>query len=304
VDCFPGAPRSSEPASNTMMENSSSSVAIVVPMYKPLLDPDEEISYRHLVHFLGGFDKYLVSPESLAVTLEGFGVKRFRDEFFHSTATYSALLISPEFYRAFSGYKYMLVYQLDSLVFSDKLLDWCAKDLDYVGAPWFSEDGADFVEESAVGNGGLSLRKIESFLRVLEARGAAAELDKYHDAICAALPWYSRLFCLPYKLGKRLSLSVAKRRDILIGTGREPPGKRLNDDCFWSFKAADYCPGFKIASGRDGLSFSFEKTQQRCFELNGGRLPFGCHAWSTYDRNFWEPFLLKYSIKKPRIART
>lgn len=276
-----------------MIENNSSSVAIVVPMYKQVLDTDERISYRHLIHFLGRFDKYLVSPESLGVALEGFGVKRFRDEFFHSTATYSALLISPEFYRAFAHYKYILVYQLDSLVFSDKLLDWCAKDLDYVGAPWFSEDGVDFVEESAVGNGGLSLRKIESFLKVLEAPGAAAELDKYRDAMCAALPWYSRPFCLPYKLRKRLSLSVAKRRDILSETGRVPPGKRLNEDCFWSFKASDYCPDFRIASVRDGLRFSFEMAPRRCFERNGGHLPFGCHAWNRYDREFWEPFLLK-----------
>jgi hypothetical protein len=275
-----------------MMVNSSSSVAIVVPMYKPLLDADEQISYRHLVHFLGGFDKYLVSPKSLGVTLEGFGVKHFPNEFFHSTATYSALLISPEFYRAFARYKYLLVYQLDSLVFSDKLLDWCAKDLDYVGAPWFSEDGADFVEESAVGNGGLSLRKIESCLRVLEAPGAAAELDKYRDGMVAALPWQGRLLSLPYKFRKRLSLSGAKRRDTLR-TGRVPPGERLNEDCFWSFKAADYYPGFKIASVKEGLRFSFEMAPRRCFELNGGHLPFGCHAWSKYDRKFWEPFLLK-----------
>jgi hypothetical protein len=284
---------SSDLASNTMIENNSSSVAIVVPMYKQVLDADEKISYRHLIHFLGKFDKYLVSPESLGVALEGFGVKRFRDEFFHSTATYSALLISPEFYQTFSDYKYILIYQLDSLVFSDKLLDWCARDLDYVGAPWFNEHGVDFVEKSAVGNGGLSLRKIESFLKVLEAPGAVAELDKYRDAMCAALPWYRQLFCLPYKLGKRLSLSVGGRRDILSETGPVPPGKRLNEDCFWSFKATDYYPGFKIASVRDGLSFSFEKAPRHCLELNGGRLPFGCHAWNKYDRQFWEPFLLK-----------
>jgi hypothetical protein len=29
-----------------------------------------------------------------------------------------------------------------------------------------------------------------------------------------------------------------------------------------------------------------------CFELNGRKLPFGCHAWQRYDRGFWEPYLL------------
>jgi hypothetical protein len=276
-----------------MIENSSSTVAIVVPMYKRALEADEEISYRHLMHFLGGFDKYLVSPESLGLSLDGFGVKSFRNEFFHSTATYSALLISAEFYRAFAAYKYILVYQLDSLVFSNRLLDWCAKDFDYVGAPWFREDGADFVAGSAVGNGGLSLRKTETFLKVLAAPGATTELEKYRDAMCAALPWYRWLFCLPYKLRKQFSLSVAKRRDILKEKGPIPAGNRLNEDCFWSFKAADYCPDFKIATVAEGLRFSFEMAPRLCYQRNGGQLPFGCHAWSKYDRKFWEPFLLK-----------
>ncbi len=185
-------------ASSAMVEDSSNIVAVVVPMYKKGLDADEQISYRHLSEYLAGFDKYIVGPESLQVELEGFSVRRFRDEFFHSTATYSALLISPEFYEAFTDYEYILLYQLDSLVFSDKLLEWCAKDFDYVGAPWFSRDGADFVDESAVGNGGFSLRKIESFLRVLQAPGASAELEKYSDALYSALPWYKQLFHLPY----------------------------------------------------------------------------------------------------------
>jgi hypothetical protein len=26
--------------------------------------------------------------------------------------------------------------------------------------------------------------------------------------------------------------------------------------------------------------------------MNGGNMPFGCHAWERYDRRFWEPHLL------------
>jgi hypothetical protein len=29
----------------------------------------------------------------------------------------------------------------------------------------------------------------------------------------------------------------------------------------------------------------------KCFELVGGRLPFGFHAWARYDRKFLEPCL-------------
>lgn len=289
----PQVKTSSQPTSTTMIEDSANIVAVVVPMYKKELDDEEQISYRHLTHYLGDFDKYLVSPESLDVGLEGFDIKRFRDQFFHSTATYSALLISPEFYQAFIDYEYILLYQLDSLVFSSRLLDWCARDFDYIGAPWFTEDGADFVDESAVGNGGLSLRKIGSFLKVLDAPGAVDEMDKYRDALRSALPWYERAFHLPNRVRKWLSLSGTKGQDILTETEPVPAGKRLNEDCFWSFRARDYYPDFKIAPVKEALNFSFEMAPRRCFELNGKRLPFGCHAWSKYDVEFWEPYLLK-----------
>ena len=35
---------------------------------------------------------------------------------------------------------------------------------------------------------------------------------------------------------------------------------------------------------------------------HGGRMPTGCHAWTKYDRSFWEPHLLttEYSILQPK----
>lgn len=276
-----------------MIHHNRNTVAIVVPLYRSELDADEQISHRHLVQFLGKFDKYLVSPESLEFSLEGFVVKHFRDEYFHSTATYSALLLSREFYQAFADYKYILIYQLDCLVFSDQLLEWCSKDIDYVGAPWFRADGIDFVSEAAVGNGGFSLRKVASFLRVIDSPGFARKIDEYRDALCAARPWYAQLLCIPRKLRRRVNLALRKRRDIVGHMEPVPPGERLNEDCFWSFKARDYRPNFRVASVAEALRFSFEKAPRRCFERNGGHLPFGCHAWNKYDRQFWEPYLLK-----------
>lgn len=268
-------------------------MAVVVPMYRRSLSSDEEISCRHLLHYLDTYDRYLVSPQGLDIALNGFDMKRFSDDFFHSTATYSALLLSPEFYQAFAKYEYILIYQPDCLVFSDQLQEWCSKDLDYVGAPWFNADGADFVSDAAVGNGGFSLRRVESFLRVIDSPGFAAELDKYTDAFWAAKPWPVQLVRMPYRLRRRLGLFLPTKRDMLSKTGQVPAGERLNEDCFWSFKAEKYWPDFKIASVADGLRFSFEMAPRRCLERTGGRLPFGCHAWAKYDREFWEPFLLR-----------
>ncbi|HYN85820.1 MAG TPA: DUF5672 family protein [Pyrinomonadaceae bacterium] len=274
--------------------------AVVVPVYRETLAADEELSRRHLEHYLGAYDKFLVAPERLSFTLPGYGVVKFADAFFHSPVTYSALLVSEEFYRAFHAYDYILVYQLDALVFSDRLREWCATGLDYVGAPWLpGEAGTGFVSEPAVGNGGFSLRRVRSFLEVLSAEGAAGERDKYWEAMYAAAPAAEKLRRLPRKILRRLGLSGARGRAIVggeagrAGVGADDPGGRLNEDCFWSFRARSYRPDFRIASPEVALRFAFEVNPARCYELAGRRLPFGCHAWRKYDPAFWEPYLLK-----------
>ena len=47
-----------------------------------------------------------------------------------------------------------------------------------------------------------------------------------------------------------------------------------------------------MASLEDGLRFAFEVSPRTCLDLNGGKMPFGCHAWARYDRSFWEPFIV------------
>jgi hypothetical protein len=48
-----------------------------------------------------------------------------------------------------------------------------------------------------------------------------------------------------------------------------------------------------VAPVEEALGFSFEREPRYCFERNGGRLPFGCHAWNRWDRPFWEPYLIR-----------
>lgn len=269
-------------------------VAVVVPFHKQVMDDDEEVSYRHLMHFLGRYDKFLVVPESLAVEFPGLAVRRFGDDYFKSAALNSALHLKEEFYQTFAAYEYLLIYQLDALVFSDQLLEWCARGFDYVGAPWFEEDGADFVRGAAVGNGGLSLRRVESFLKVTRAPGFPREMERYRDAFAELLPAPRRLLHVPRKAARRLRL-FARGEQTIMGDSRPPadPGERFNEDCFWSFRAARYDPDFRVAPVAEALQFAFEMEPARCFERNGRRLPFGCHAWNKYDRGFWEPYLLK-----------
>jgi hypothetical protein len=68
---------------------------------------------------------------------------------------------------------------------------------------------------------------------------------------------------------------------------------KSNEDQFFANRAIHYYPEFKISSVETALRFAFECVPRYCFALNNYTLPFGCHAWHKYDREFWEPYLLK-----------
>jgi len=238
-------------------------VAIVVPLSnRKELTPDEEISLRHLRHFLGAYDKYMLLPQSLDVQYDDFKLKRFDDSFFGSGRAYGRLMVSPHFYKAFRDYRFILIYHLDALVFSDQLKEWCARDFDCIAPPWIKYEGAPYGGlpiENKNGNGGFSLRKVSSFLNVLRAVRRPAFTKEYARRI----------------------LRRAK-----------PIEHRRNEDIFWALYAKNYCPEFRLAPLETALQFAFECNPRLCFEQNRQQMPFGCHAWSVYDRAFWDPHLL------------
>ncbi len=253
--------------------------------YRSELTPEEEISFRHLVHFLGRYDKYLIAPKSSKVDYPGFSIKRFNDRYFGSAAAYSKLMLSPKFYEIFREYKYILIYHLDSLVFSDRLLEWCETDLDYIGPPWLQSQDSSWVKVPRVGNGGFCLRKIESILKVTYSPRYAVEPAKYWKDFFASSPKHIQFLNLPRKYLKQLK--------IFNGARWQMSQWQNNEDFFWADEATKYYPEFKIASVETALRFAFEVAPRLCFELNNRELPFGCHAWHRYDREFWEPYLLK-----------
>ena len=224
----------------------SKTVAVIIPVYREKVNEDEEISLKHLKRFLERYDKYFVIPKSLNIRRPGFKTKKFSDEFFEDTFSYNRLMLSKRFYNTFRDYEYILIYQLDSMVFSDELIYWCKQGYDYIGAPWIKGNSLNNPAIYGIcGNGGFSLRKVDSFLKVIE---------------------YAKHDILKYK---------------------------KNEDMFWSIEAAKYWHGFKVAPREVGVWFSFELAPRFCFEMTNQTLPFGCHAWSKHDRDFWEPFLLK-----------
>lgn len=268
--------------------------AIVVPLYREGLTSEEEISLRHLEHYLGKYDRYLVTPKSLKTSRRGFGNKQFEDDFFKSTKTYSALMLSKKFYETFSDYSYVLIYQLDALVFSDQLLQWCDAGYDYVGAPWLKgAEDAPVVDVPTVGNGGFSLRKVESFLRVLNSANYYVEPGVYWQNLCAGRSKPFQYLNLPRKYLKRVNMFNGVRWETARWTEEGWSKYGPNEDLFWSYEATKYYPEFSIAPAEEAVRFAFEVCPRECFEMSNYMLPFGCHAWAKYDKEFWEPYLLR-----------
>ena len=125
-------------------------------------------------------------------------VERFDDKYFENISGYSTLLITHLFYSRFIDYDYVLIYQLDCYIFFDNIKDWCHRDIDYIGAPWINvwwlkQTKLELMKKTLhsktmlkkifirtrwffkgyyqknalnVGNGGFSLRKVSSCLRI------------------------------------------------------------------------------------------------------------------------------------------
>ncbi len=257
---------------------------MAVPVYRDALSSDERVSVRHLEHFLGGFPVRLVAPSSLGTLPLDFPVERFPAECFRSTSSYSRLLLSRGFYERFAAFDYLLVYQLDALVLSGDLLRWCRLGWDYLGAPWPEDPERPELGPERCGNGGLSLRRVEAFLEVLRERPAPPWLR----LLRTPLPDLDNL-PVAQRAVKRLNVA----RDARRGVGWYASHYTLNEDRFWSDRAVLFHPDFRVAPVTAAADFAFERQPRQRYAANGGRPPFGAHAWARWDRAFWEPWLLE-----------
>ena len=163
--------------------------AIAVPVWKVVLGLDEVKSLVQCRCVLGGNANYeivLFGPKRLDWNYyrslwsacpcgdrDEPEIAVFDDRCFESRDAYSRLLSAKDFYGRFSGYGHVLLYQLDAWVFRDELSEWCDAGYDYVGAPWchlcrMGKGGCSGYESTGfVGNGGLSLRNVKSFVNAL-----------------------------------------------------------------------------------------------------------------------------------------
>ena len=162
--------------------NVNSRVAVVIPYYHNDLDWVEETSINQVIKVLDKHDLILLCPKSLKIQekYSDLTCVRVADDHMDSVQSYNQMMLSLWFYELFCGYEYVLIYQLDAFVFSDRLLEFCQLGYDYIGAPWlrgsFNPNGVSGVYY--VGNGGFSLRKVDSFINILKSNSVVPDVNE------------------------------------------------------------------------------------------------------------------------------
>jgi hypothetical protein len=261
--------------------------AVTVPVYKAHPSADEKASFLQLLSVLGRHRIVVFTHEELDLTeysaLAGdliFEVVYFAREYFKSIDGYNRLLCSPVFYEKFDSYKFVLIYQLDAWVFKDELLYWCDLDYDFIGAPWFASPPNEDLPGAftGIGNGGFSLRKISAHLKALKS---------FYYLLPA-----NRLL-LDFFRGKigRFGLKMLYKDLVRHNSTHysvRPAGGLMNEDVFWGLVIKRNFKWFRAPDVITASRFSLEVNSRKYYELNGRRLPFGCHAWRVYEPEFWE----------------
>ncbi len=250
---------------------------VVVPLYTTALPPDEHTALARNLRMLRRHPVAVVCPAGLdlaplAAALEPAQprVEHFPDACFDGMAGYNRMLLSEAFYARFAGFRHLLVCQTDAFVFRDALAHWCAQDWDYVGAPWIASPRTAFNTALfrlnslfrrkhkhddylfRVGNGGFSLRKVDTLLRIM--REQRAHIDHL----------------------------LAHPRD----------DDHHIEDRYVSLVAPTRLPGMRIPHYAEAVDFCIDRRPALALPMNGGRLPFACHGFNKRNvRAFWAPIL-------------
>jgi hypothetical protein len=245
-------------------------VSVVIPCYKEDLSEYEKISLRQCTKVLREHQKILVHPQSVngkrvADIYKLDSHEAFQNDCFSSYINYNRTIKSAFFYERFLDYDYILLHQLDSFVFSDLLLHWCAQGYDYIGAPlgriprsaqeyceknyfpWWVRHLSYFWGVESLNyqlfNGGLSLRKTKTLYSI-------------------AAFWK-----------KKISLW----------------GK--NEDLFWSVVAPALWPWFHLPQIDHAAKFALMVDVPDWIKAREGQLPFGCRGWPRYEFEAWKPYI-------------
>jgi hypothetical protein len=235
----------------------SAPVVVLVPVYLPRLEAQEEFGMDRSLALLRERDVRLIAPDGLDVgyylqRYPQLTLERFASPAFENIPEYSRMLLSDAFYARFAAFEFMLVLQTDAVLLKDDLAYWCTQPFDYVGAPWPKpfelfvntgrfEGSAGRHVRATVGNGGLSLRRIAKCRALLQEFAVEIAVFKH----------------------------TGSSEDLFFAV----MGNLSND--------------FVLPNEVTASRFAMEGWPAYYQRINGGHLPMGGHAWMKNEREFW-----------------
>ena len=276
---------------------------VVIPIYKNVPARGECASIRQTFRVLGRHDIVFVTysgcrldayREIVEAEHGTLRTELFDKGYFDSTAHYSDLCFSEEFYMRFKQYEYMLICQTDAWVFRDELDYWCSQGYDYIGAPiYFPYNEKRFTGIFfGVGNGGFCLRKIAHCLRIVKHDRNKTLLK---PKALVRMYWYYFLYNESFtrNIFRRLAL-VGKLLAKCAGFGNTAGffiRGHINEDMLFGTWAAQSwgLENCRIPDELTAARFAMEVNAPQLYKRLNGQLPFGCHAFEKWNfEDFWK----------------
>jgi hypothetical protein len=236
--------------------------AVVIPIYRKPTQV-ERLSLECVLSVLETKPKFIVQPASLGYCKKGFSSVYLEDRHFSSLNSYAWLMASPWFYEMFLSYEYILIYQLDCLIFADALDEFCGLGYDYM-APPFLANYEHWPLCDLVGVGGFSLRRVVSHISMLNK-----VLSSTNE--------------------KHMLASVINTFNA--------------EDVFWGHLTKQIDPDFQVSTIDDSLRFGFNGDPYPYLARTRGVAPIGCHHWLYHGGTSYYLSLLPFSSARVYLWR-
>jgi hypothetical protein len=239
-----------------------------IPIYKSSLTQSEVNSLLRAKTCIGE-NVFLVGPKGLDTSLYKYywpsvNIVYFPEIHFSSIRLYSEFMLSRSFYQTFSSeYSWILIYQLDAFIIKNEIRKFCSYNYDYFGAPWTKKQFLSPTIKNPYLKKylGKSVQVGNGGFSLRRIKSTITFLEKYDSCV----PLWDN-----------------------------------NEDGFFAYYGkgdADY----RIAPFELAKEFAFEQDPTMLHQLNGFKLPMGCHGFDKYSPSFYELLIKCHKNKTPFV---
>ncbi len=182
-------------------------VKTIIPIYRAQLHPEEQAALQNNLALLDGIPAAFIKPESLDISeltrqYPQVEVINVSDNWLGSelgVRGYYDMMTSARFYELFADCDYIFICHVDAWLFRNEVEQWCRKGYDLVAAHWPTRPRykrfplKQYIQLKIrlkpawknlhcqmfgkIGNGGLCLRKVETFRN--HCLRYAGEIERY-----------------------------------------------------------------------------------------------------------------------------